>query len=157
MPINYNKDICWFCGTHPSELNSTAKVKMHKVTGEEYKYPTRTVFYDKNIINVPRCKKCKSIHLKQLISSIIGSVVTFFIIYGLLYSYIFEYLRLKNPWVLLLIMIILLITGLVISIFIFPRFVSRASGIKSVRYKIKYPVVQDFKKNGWKFGKKPST
>lgn len=157
MSLNYNKYIYWFCGTHPAELNSAVKVKMHRVTGREYNYPTRTVFYNKTTINVPRCKKCKSIHLKQLILSIIGSVVTFFIIYGLLYLYIFEYFRLKNPWMLLSIIIILLITGLVMSIFIFPRFVPRASGIKSVRYKIKYPVVQDFKKNGWKFGKKPST
>lgn len=149
MSLNYNKYICWFCGTHPAELNSAVKVKMHRATDREYNYPTRTVFYNKTTINVPRCKKCKSIHLKQLILSIIGSVVTFFIAHGLLYFYF----RLKNEQMRSSIEI----TVAFMSFFIFPRFVPGASGVKRERNKFKYPDVQYFKKNGWKIGKKPST
>lgn len=138
---NSKNRLCYYCGKNETDIDSMYEKEMYKVTGRSgytgWQYRTKTVYYDKTVVLIDRCKRCKRIHAVTIAISILLTLAT---IIGLI------------TWLgWAFVVVWLLISPLVYFLFVFIfsllfRIVFRVKGRNNV---LKDPDVNELREHGW--------
>jgi len=152
--IEKNPNIhCWFCNAilKKSDEEYSLEEKWHQVTNRERDFLNNTtVTFQKYNLVIPRCKECKSAHVRRtLITSlrVMGSIATgagFFRLFQNQFDNIFIFS--------------LIATGVCYGTLTFFNVGGKLIPLntKPSSYKSEYPVYKELVKNGWQRGEEPT-
>jgi hypothetical protein len=140
---------CWFCGSRPADDDCAVSVLMH---GNVVRIPTWQgvlVQWQKTTIKVPRCRVCKEAHKRQVYIASGAVLGTLLGIGGCIASLSAE----ASALIGFLVFGGFIIVGTAIGAILSKP--GEAKGIKPESAATEFPLVQQYKSQGWEFGEKP--
>lgn len=151
-PKSELSDICWFCENRPADQSDSAKVKMYRNVTKAKIAPKYTkISWQKLTIDVPRCRECTSFFHKKNIMAFGGAVLSFPAAY-LGYLFAASILGWTSEGLHVLGGAIGFSIAIILTIVIGNKFLRQKKSRMVNIDKLKYPLVQEKIKDGWKIG-----
>jgi predicted Abi (CAAX) family protease len=132
-------ETCWFCKRNPADYSRPYIIPIHKTLEETIGARSYRATYRKSTVNIPRCRKCRTIHTATKIAKIIGYCLVVIAIGMGMWQPSTPDLE-RTAGILFLATLILLIGG---------RMIQR-------HYLKTHPELARLLKGGWKLGEEPS-
>jgi hypothetical protein len=150
--IRYDLDeICWYCRKQERNKDTDKRIKIYKTIGFKY----RLTIFNKANIKIPRCTKCKKLHLiKNILIYPLALLFTIFfelILYNILF--LFE----TSEPVSFLFYFFLGVGSFIISLFVIEKILLKHffKGIKTERNIKGFYKYDQARLNGWRIGNQP--
>jgi hypothetical protein len=149
---------CWFCKERPAEDKAAFGVQMHADVTREYVGAVRQTQWRRITVPVPRCTRCKSVHnrfrLWTMLGTVLGAICGGAILVWFISADTAEPLGTVAAVITLVAVFGCFAAGPVIVYAIHRR--RTPKGVKLTAWTGKnYPEVKRLKSEGWKLGGKP--
>ena len=146
-------DTCWFCGTRPAEIHSSAIVKAGKQIGESWGTRKHTKsLIETTRVSVPRCAKCETYHRRvRRGGGFLGGL-------GCLAPVIISFVIIESTSLGLFLNILIPVVGAIVgmgiavlAVVVMARSAFGTTGefTKNEGYKLEFPAVEELKQEGW--------
>lgn len=139
---NLEYSTCWFCGKAPAKSGAVVTVMMYGNVQKDWGLLGTKVRYHNLPVQVPRCRSCEAVHLREGRWGCAGPIVA--LVIGVLIGIAADSFLVGLG----------IFVGCWLLIYITSRSM-RPQGIKAESYKKEFRMVREMQSQGWKIGDSP--